>query len=167
VVAQFSGLRNTNKTVHRILLSCSEIKMKTPDHVELSSLAKAAGPQLTRAELDTHKILREMTSIVRQIADTPASVRMERTRKALQAIGGVSAIEPRRAAIWSRARLPLRRIACMSANIDKERANDALAKFNAFERTRIWTALDDLIDGLIEIQKCMSSSTIEVPEITK
>jgi hypothetical protein len=135
--------------------------MKSANIEELSALSSVAGPQITRAEIETREHIQEMNRVMIQIAATSASERRKRSQEALQAVAGVSGVENKLAAVWSRATIAQRHIAVTSAGIPKERANDALAKFNAFEKTRMWTTLDELIDGLIAIQKCLLNSPIQ------
>ncbi|HBF50966.1 MAG TPA: hypothetical protein DDX04_12185, partial [Massilia sp.] len=48
------------------------------------------------------------------------------------------------------------------------RAEDTLNKFNAFERGRVWVALDRLIADLQTVQKCMNGGNSTPPnEIDK
>lgn len=67
-----------------------------------------------------------------------------------------------RAAHWSGLSIAVRRIAVMSANLPKERADDALSKFNAFERGRINLCIERLKREMEIIAKCMQAGDIPV-----
>jgi hypothetical protein len=123
---------------------------------ELAALERAADPRLTRAELETKAFLAEMDIISEQINNTPRDVRMERSAAVLAQIVSVADAEAVRAAYWMRVPLPARMVAVMSARLPKERANDALMKFDALERGRIWRELEKLIGHLTVTQKCMN-----------
>ena len=60
-----------------------------------------------------------------------------------------------RAAHWMRLPLSARRVAVMSANLPKERADDALEKFTAFERGQINLAVIRLMRELEKVKKAM------------
>ena len=128
--------------------------------IELQALSSVHGPQMTQLEIDTKILLDERREHFRQMQETKAEVKKQRIENLLKQISQVASIESSRAAMWNRATVAQRRIACMCANIPKERANDSLTKFNAFERTRIWTALDELVDGLVNIKKCMTGGVV-------
>ena len=66
-----------------------------------------------------------------------------------------------RAAHWIRLPLAARRVAVMCANLPKERADDALDKFNAFERGQINLAVIRLMRDLEQVKKAMQGG--EVP----
>jgi hypothetical protein len=53
-----------------------------------------------------------------------------------------------------------RQVAVLSAGLPKDRAKDALSKFNAFERGIVWIALQKLIADLGQIQKCMQGGAM-------
>lgn len=138
--------------------------MKTPANSELSALAAVSGPQLTRAEIETKKLLADMEAASKAVDAVPLEMRRERVAAVLAGIVSLADAEAVRAAYWTRTPLPARRVACMAAGYSKDRANDALTKFNAFERTRIWTALDNLIGDLQQIQKCMNGGAVPAAE---
>lgn len=138
--------------------------MKTPDNTELAALSAVIGPRITQAEIETQRLIADMDRVAAQIDATPLDVRRERVAAVLAGIIPACDAEAVRAAYWSRTPLAARRVASMCAGFPKERANDALQKFNAFERTRIWTALDNLIDDLRQIQKCMNGGNVPAGE---
>lgn len=123
---------------------------------ELAAVAQVAGPQLTAAELETKRFLAEMDVISEQINKTPRDVRMERSAAVLAMIVTPADAEAVRAAYWLRVPLAARMVAVMSARMPKERAKDALYKFNALERGRIWVELEKLMGNLQVAQKCMN-----------
>lgn len=137
--------------------------MQSPNIIELQALASVqsvSSPRETYLEAQTKIVLEERREFARRIADTKIELRKKRIENLLKQIDPLSSIESIRAAMWNRATIAQRRIACMCANLPKERADDALIKFNAVERTKIWTALDDLVDGLQGIQKCMTGGIV-------
>jgi len=138
--------------------------MKTPANTELAALAAVSGPQLTRAEIETQKLLADMEAAAKAVHAVPLEVRRERSAAVLAGIVSLADAEAVRASYWTRTPLPARRVACMSAGYSKDRANDALTKFNAFERTRIWTALANLIAELEQVQKCMNGGNVPAAE---
>jgi hypothetical protein len=71
-----------------------------------------------------------------------------------------------RAAFWIRVPLGVRTVAVMSAGLKKGRAEDALSKFNAFERGLVWVALSKLIADLQTVQKCMNGGNSTPPNET-
>lgn len=68
-----------------------------------------------------------------------------------------------RAAHWNRLPMAVRRVAVMSANLPKERADDTLNKFDALERGRINIAVVRLMRDLEVITKCMQAGAIPAP----
>ncbi len=80
---------------------------------------------------------------------------LEQSKAALMLCMRKSDIEAVRAHYWTSARLAARRVAVLSANIPKERADDPLTKFSAFERDRINASIKALIDDLQKIQRGM------------
>ncbi len=134
--------------------------MQSPNMIELQALSLVQGPRLTQLEIDTQILLDERSAALRKVNETKEAVKRQRIEHCLQQIDRVASIESLRAATWNRATVAQRRIACMCANLPKERADDALTKFDAFERTKIWTALDDLVDGLVNIKKCMTGGIV-------
>ena len=60
-----------------------------------------------------------------------------------------------RAAHWNRLSIAIRRVAVMSANLSKDRADDTLNKFTALERGKINISVQRLIKELEIIGKCM------------
>lgn len=65
-----------------------------------------------------------------------------------------------RAAHWNRLPMAVRRVAVMSANLPKERADDTLNKFDALERGRINIAVVRLMRDLEAITKCMQAGAL-------
>lgn len=68
-----------------------------------------------------------------------------------------------RAAYWNRLPLAVRRVAVMSANLPKERAEDTLNKFTALERGRVNISVQRLIKDLQDIGRCMQCGDIPTP----
>jgi hypothetical protein len=134
--------------------------MQSPNAFELLALSSAQCPRETYLEAQTKIVLAERREFSRRIADTKMEIKKARIDACLRQIDAKQSLASLQAAVWNRATLAQRRIACMCANIDKDRANDSLTKFDAFERTKMWTALDDLIDGLVNIQKCMTGGKV-------
>ena len=141
--------------------------MKSANMQEFIALSSAHGPNFTSLEIQTKVLLDEREELYRKIRETKVEVKKQRIESLLKQISPVTNLESRRAAIWGKATLAQRRIACMCAGINRMRADDALIDFDAFERTKIWTALDDLIDGLVELQKCMTGGIIPRQETTQ
>lgn len=125
-------------------------------HLEMAAVAAVAGPQLTAVELETKRFLAEMDVVCAQINATPREVRMERAAAVLATIATPADVEAVRAAYWTRLPLPTRMVAVMSARMPKERASDALNKFDALERGRIWCEVAKLRANLEMVQKCMN-----------
>lgn len=123
---------------------------------ELAAVAAVAGPQLTAAELETKRFLAEMDEVCAQINATPREVRMERAAAVLATIATPADVEAVRAAYWMRLPLAARMVAVMSARMPKERASDALCKFDALERGRIWCEVAKLRAHMEVVQKCMN-----------
>lgn len=126
------------------------------ERIELAALAAAAGPRRSQQEIETYAYLAEFTAICAQIDATSTEVRMERVQAVRDALVRPSDAEAVRAAFWLKAPLAARMVAVMSAKLPKERANDALATFDAFERGRVWIALNKLLGELALVQKCMN-----------
>ncbi|MES2367184.1 MAG: hypothetical protein V4563_15005 [Pseudomonadota bacterium] len=127
---------------------------------ELSMLAAVSGPQQTRAEAETEKLLQEWKEVNAQVAAVPQDVRMERCAAVLSGMVSAADAEAVRAAYWNRTRLAARRVAVMAGGLPKERADDALAKFDALERGRIHLEIEKLIADLRQIQKCMNGGHV-------
>lgn len=125
-------------------------------HLELAAVAAVAGPQLTKAELETKAFLAEMDIVCAQINATPREQRMERAAAVLATIATPADVEAVRAAYWMRLPMAARMVAVMSARMPKERASDALCKFDALERGRIWCEVAKLRANLEVVQKCMN-----------
>lgn len=132
------------------------------ERIELAALARAAGPQLNSAEVETRRYLDEFAQACKEHDETPREVRMERIQAVRDLLVRPADAEAVRAAYWLRAPLPARMVAVMAARLPKERAHDALMKFDAFERGTIWNALQKLVGELTVIQKCMNGG--EMPK---
>ena len=126
---------------------------------ELAALSQA-GVQLTREEIQTKVLLDEIRKISEQIAATPPDVRMERSAAVLAGIVTPADAEAVRAHYWSKTRLAARRVAVMAGLMPKERADDPLKNFNAFERGRIHLEIEKLIGDLRQVQKCMNGGRV-------
>jgi hypothetical protein len=68
-----------------------------------------------------------------------------------------------RAAHWNRLPMAVRRVAVMSANLPKERADDTLNKFTALERGIINIKVQRLIRDLEILTKAMQGGEIAAP----
>lgn len=126
------------------------------ERIELAALAAVAGPQRTAQEIETAAYLADFAAACKQVEETPLEVRQERCQAVLKLLVRPADAEAVRAAYWMRAPLPARMVAVMAARLPRERANDALNTFDAFERGLIWCALDKLVGELGLVQKCMN-----------
>lgn len=136
--------------------------MKT-ERIELAALAKAHGPLLNAQEIETARYLAEFVAVHQAIDATPREIRMERVQAVLDLTIRPADAEAVRAAFWLRQPLAVRMVACMAAKLPKERAKDALCKFNAFERGSMWVALNRLIGELQIVQKCAQGGAMPSP----
>lgn len=132
-------------------------------HLEMRAVAAVAGPQLTALELETKAFLAEMDVVSAQINATPREQRMERAAAVLATIATPADVEAVRAAYWMRLPLAARMVAVMSARMPKERASDAMCKFDALERGRIWCEVAKLHGQLEVVQKCMNGGRMPAP----
>lgn len=132
------------------------------ERIELAAMA-AAGIQRTPLEIQTSAYLAEFAAICEKIAATPVQERMERVHAVKAGLIRPADAEAVRAAFWLRMPLGVRTVAVMSAGLHKARAEDALCKFNAFERGRVWLALDKLVADLMTVQKCMQGGAMPSP----
>lgn len=138
------------------------------ERIELAALAAVAGPRATPQEIDTYAYLAEFSAICEKIAATPIDDRIERVQAVRNLLVRPADAEAVRAAFWLRMPLGVRTVAVMSAGLHKARAEDTLNKFSAFERGRVWVALDRLIADLQTVQKCMNGGNSTPPnEIDK
>ncbi len=126
------------------------------ERIELAALAAVNGPVRTPQEIETARYLADFTEACRQVNDTPMEVRQERIDAVRNLLVRPADAEAVRAAFWLRAPMAARMVAVMSAKLPKERATDALMKFDAFERGTIWVELQKLIGDLTLVQKCMN-----------
>lgn len=134
------------------------------ERIELAALAAVSGPVRTAQEIETARYLADFVEACRQVNDTPMEVRQERMDAVRNLLVKPADAEAVRAAFWLRAPMAARMVAVMSARLPKERASDALMKFDAFERGTIWVALQKLIGDLEMVQKCMQGG--EMPKST-
>lgn len=137
------------------------------ERVELAALAAAAGPQRTPLEIETSAYLAEFGAICQKIDATPVEVRMERVQAVRDLLVRPADAEAVRAAFWLRIPEGVRAMALLSAGLPKARAADTLNKFNAFERGRVWVALNRLIGELQLVQKCMNGGNSETPGLAQ
>jgi hypothetical protein len=133
------------------------------ERIELAALAKAHGPMLNTREIETAQYLAEFAEVCKRIDDTPVEIRMERVHAVRAGLVRPADAEAVRAAFWLRAPLAARMVACLAAKLPKERASDALCKFNAFERGTMWVALNKLIGELQMLQKCAQGGAMPSP----
>lgn len=133
------------------------------ERLELAALAAAAGPQRTPQEIETSAYLAEFDAICKRIDATPLEVREERVQAVRNLTVRPADAEAVRAAFWMRAPLSARMVAVMSARLPKQRAEDALSTFNAFDRGAVWVALNRLMGELEMIQKCMNGGNSTPP----
>ena len=127
---------------------------------ELSAIAYVSGPLITPAELATKQLIAEMDAVEAQIAATPKDVRLERSAAVLAGIVTAADAEAVRSLYWTKTPLAARRVACMAGNLHRDRANDALKKFDALDRGIVHLALDRLIHDLQNLQRCMNGGRI-------
>jgi len=136
------------------------------EQIELAALAAAVPAARSRLEIETYTFLADFAEACRKVAETPEDVRIERVQAVRDALVRPSDAEAVRAAFWLRAPLSARMVAVMAARLPKERANDALNTFNAFERGSVWVALNRLLGELQMIQKCMNGGNSTPPGAT-
>ena len=129
--------------------------MKT-ERIELAALAAVAGVQHTAQEIATAAYLAEFAAACRQVAETPQDVRMERVQAVRDLIIRPADAEAVRAAFWMRSPLGARMVAVMLVRLPRERANDALHTFDAFQRGTMFNAIEKLVGELRLIQRCMN-----------
>lgn len=123
---------------------------------ELRAFSAVAGPTLTSAEIETRKLLDDMDAVAHHIDTIPRETRMERSAAVLAQIVKPADAEAVRAAYWLRLPLGIRTIAVLAAQMPKERANDALNKFDCFQRGLMWRAIERMLADLQVVQKCMN-----------
>lgn len=129
--------------------------MRTVAH-EMRAVAAVNGPVLNTTELETRRLLDDLDVVAQQINSIPKEQRMERSAAVLAQIVKPADAEAVRAAYWLRLPLAVRMVAVMSAKLPKERANDALSKFDAFQRGSMWRSIERLVADLLVVQKCMN-----------
>ena len=132
------------------------------ERIELAAL-QAATIQRNALEISTYAYLAEFAAVCKSIDDTPREIRMERVQAVREHLIRPADAEAVRAAFWLRTPLAARMVACMSAKLPKERASDALCKFDAFERGTMWVALNKLIGELQLVQKCSQGGAMPSP----
>ncbi|WP_151446717.1 hypothetical protein [Lacisediminimonas profundi] len=138
------------------------------NRIELSALAAVSGPIRSKQEIETLHKCAELARISDHIAKLSSSERQERSAAAAAALANIASpadIEAVRAAFWTRSRLSARKVACMAANMPKERAEKALESFDAMERGAVHLALEKLIADLQNIQRCMNGGRMPKPAI--
>lgn len=133
------------------------------ERTELAALAAVSGPRATPQEIATSVYLAEFAAICAEIDATPVEIRMERVHAVKAGLVRPADAEAVRAAFWLRMPMGVRTVAVMSAGLKKARAEDALCKFNAFERGRVWVSLNRLIGDLQMVQKCMQGGAMPSP----
>lgn len=133
------------------------------ERIELAALAAVAGPQRSQQEIETAAYLAEFAAACKAHDETPLDVRQERVQAVRDMLVRAKDAEAVRAAYWLRAPLSARMVAVMSARLPKDRASDALNKFDAMERGLIWSALQRLVNELETIQKCMNGGNSSTP----
>lgn len=129
--------------------------MKT-ERIERAALAAVAGVQHTAQEIETAAYLAEFVAACRQVAETPQDVRMERVQAVRDLIIRPADAEAVRAAFWMRTPLAARMVAVMSIRLPRQRAEDALHTFDAFQRGQMWCAIEKLTGELSLVQRCMN-----------
>lgn len=132
------------------------------ERIELAAL-HAATIQRSAQEINTYAYLAEFAEVCRRVDETPQEIRMERVQAVRDHLVRPADAEAVRAAFWLRSPLAARMVACMAAKLPKERASDALCKFNAFERGTMWNALNKLIGELQIVQKCSQGGAMPSP----
>jgi hypothetical protein len=135
--------------------------MKT-ERIELAALA-AAGPQRSGMEISTYAYIADFTAACKAVAAVPEDVRQERIAALQRIVARPADVEAMRAAVWLNAPDGARQVAVLSAGLPKDRAKDTLSKFDAFERGRVWIALQKLLADLGQIQKCMQGGRMPAP----
>ena len=130
------------------------------ERVELAALAAAAGPLRSPLEISTSAYLADFTAACEAVCAVPEDVRQERIMALRAIVARPSDVEAMRAAVWLNAPDGARMVAVLSAGMHKDRAKDSLNKFDAFERGRVWIALQKLLADLGQIQKCMQGGAM-------
>lgn len=132
--------------------------------IERSAVAKAAGPQITREEIETLAWLNRQREIDKTINEKTREERQEISTSAMMLIVQPAAKEAQRAAFWNASRVAARRVAVMAGGMAKESAAKPLASFDAFQRGRINIEIEKLITDLRIIQKCMNGGHVQGTE---
>lgn len=130
------------------------------ERIELSALAAAAGPLRSPMEISTSVYLADFTAACAAVCAVPEDVRQERIQALRAIVARPSDVEAMRSAVWLNAPDGARMVAVLSAGLHKDRAKDSLNKFDAFERGRVWIALQKLLVDLGQIQKCMQGGAM-------
>jgi hypothetical protein len=128
---------------------------------ERAALARAAGPQITQAELESLAYLNRQREIDMQIGAKTPEQRRETSAAAMRLIIRPEDKEAVRAAFWNAARTPARRVAVMAGGMPKEHANKPLSSFDAIQRSGINREIERLIEDLRIIQKCMNGGHVK------
>ena len=122
------------------------------ERIERAALAAVAGVRRTPQEIETAAYLADFAAACKAHDETPVDVRQERVQAVRDMLVRAKDAEAVRAAYWLRAPLSARMVAVMSARLPKDRASDALNKFDAME--------------LETIQKCMNGGNSTTPGMT-
>ena len=121
----------------------------------------ALRPQLTELEIETQVRLADMAEQSTRIAAVPKEERMQRSHDALMLIRQIADVETVRAGVWANASPAVRHICVRSIDLPKARAEDALRKFNAFERGRMWMEIDRLVRELEYVKRALNGGGID------
>lgn len=124
------------------------------ERIELAALS-AASVQRSPLEISTSAYLAEFAAVCAEVSRVPEDVRQDRIQALRAIVARPTDVEAMRAAVWLNAPAGARMVAVMSAGLAKDRAMDALSKFDAFERGLVWIALQKLLADLGQVQKCM------------
>jgi hypothetical protein len=137
--------------------------MRTTRHEHAAVARAVPAPRVTRAEAETQALIAEWDALAVAVAQIPREVQMERAAAVLAHCVTPADAEAVRAAFWLRLPLPARMVVVMSARLPKERANDALSTFDAFERGTMWRTIEALQGNLAVAQKCMNGGRLPTP----
>lgn len=125
---------------------------------------KAAGPQLTREELESLAWISRQREADAQMAQKTPEQRRAISAQAMKLIVKPEDQEAVRAMFWNGARVPARRVAVMAGGLPKEHANKPLSSFDAIMRSGINREIERLIVDLRTIQKCMNGGHVAAAE---
>lgn len=128
---------------------------------EQAALARVAGVQRTRAELETLALIASYDVVEAQIATHSKEERQEIGADAVSMVNMPAHVEARRAATWLAAAPAARKVALMAANINPARHKDGLRTFDAFERGMVWVALGKLTKECDAIRRAMTGGEVK------